>query len=52
MTYVVDSANKPILEAILREMGEPIDNIKVFDVPVGEAKAPARALLEAVGRTA
>lgn len=49
VTYVVDSANKPILEAILREMGEPTDNIKVFDVPVGDAKAPARALLEAVG---
>ncbi|WP_454764099.1 LWXIA domain-containing protein [Cupriavidus campinensis] len=48
VTYVVDSANKPILEAILREMGEPLDNIKVFDVPVGDAKAPARALLDAI----
>lgn len=48
VTYVVDSANKPILEAILREMGEPTDNIKLFDVPIGDAKAPARALLDAV----
>lgn len=49
VTYVVDSANRPILEGILREMGEPLDNIRVFDAPVGSAAEPARALLREVG---
>lgn len=48
VTYVVDSANKPILEAVLREMGEPVDNIEVFDAPMGEATAAANALLDRV----
>ncbi|WP_454712305.1 LWXIA domain-containing protein [Cupriavidus nantongensis] len=49
VTYVVDSANRPILEGILREMGEPLDNIRVFDEPVGSAAGAARALLREVG---
>lgn len=48
VTYVVDSANKPILEGILREMGEPLDNIRVFDAPIDSAAAPAQALLREV----
>lgn len=48
VTYAVDSANKPILEAILREMGEPLDAIKVFDEPIDSAEGPARSLLEEV----
>lgn len=48
VTYVVDSANKPILEAVLREMGEPVDNIEVFDAPMGEATDAANALLDRV----
>ncbi|SOY64386.1 putative aspartate/glutamate/hydantoin racemase [Cupriavidus taiwanensis] len=49
VTYVVDSANRPILEGILREMGEPLDNIRVFDEPIDSAAEPARALLREVG---
>ncbi|WP_427306527.1 LWXIA domain-containing protein [Cupriavidus sp. H39] len=49
VTYVVDSTNRPILEGILREMGEPLDNIRVFDAPIDGAAEPARALLREVG---
>ncbi|ALD92893.1 hypothetical protein CR3_3706 [Cupriavidus gilardii CR3] len=46
VSYIVDSANQPILEAALADMGQPLDSVHVFDEHADSSSPVVRAMLE------
>ncbi|UZN51634.1 LWXIA domain-containing protein [Cupriavidus cauae] len=46
VSYIVDSANQPILEAALADMGQPLDSVHVFDEHADSTSPVVRAMLE------